>query len=205
MTLEKTKRIPAVVLSSLALGLVTCPLSFVLMGALRQYSRVFGAVMVPSFLLSAAFLLKTYVGKASDSTPSRIPLLLLEIPSWLVVVAFNFFVSRIGLVTPFEQAGALAVSLLITSAVWTPLVFYRRLQLERRFSRLSLGTGTAAALLIIVSLSLLAVAYLCTPARFIGNPRRGHVPVGANGRHTPICPLATRRRIGLAARELHPG
>jgi hypothetical protein len=182
MMSERLTRLPAAALAAFGLGLVACPLPFILRGALGQFSSMFSMVTLPPFVAAGAFLLSRHLAAGGAPTPSRHPALLalLEILSWIVVVAFVAVLSRISLLTPFERAGAVCLSLLLTAGLFLPIVLWRRTALERRIAHLpaAVVSGVASLLWLATAAVALALAYLSAPSSFIGRPRRHVQPVG---------------------------
>ena len=175
MSMSNISRLPSVLLSSVLLALVACPIWFVAFGALGQYSPMFSALMAPPFVCGAAYLLWRYLARDGEQRQS---MSWLELPSWIMVGAFAFFVSGIGLVTPFEHAGALAVAVLATAARWIPVRLLRRTRLERRVASLPTASAAVVAAMLILGMGVIAVVYLRAPAHFIGGPRGQPRPIG---------------------------
>jgi hypothetical protein len=192
------RRFPAALLTAFGLGLLTCPLSFIVMGALHQFSPMFSVVMLPLFIAAAAFLLGRYL--TTVATPARHPelLLLLETVSWLVVAAFNFFISGISLLTPFGRVGALCLSLLITSALFLPFVLLRPTRLEQRLARLPAAGTAAVALLVLVGVVSVAIVHLRMAAPFIGSPQGEPPPVGSKETPPSSSPGSVGRHLRRA-------
>ena len=119
-------RLTGVTLAAFVLGGLYCPLLFVAIGALSQFSRAFTLAMLPPFLLAAGFLLRRYLWTPAPPRLRSHLAIGIEATSWIVVATFLFFVTDINLMTPFERIGATGAALLVASALWLPVVLVRR-------------------------------------------------------------------------------
>jgi len=159
------KRVPAAALAACALSLAICPIGFIATGTLGMYPPAFGYLMVPPFVLGCGYLLVRYL--ARPGAPRRLPLLLLELPSWIAVLALLFFLSNYSLVTSFERAGGVCVAFLAALALCLPVALLRRTALEERLGRIPIGVAMAVVLLVIATTAVVAVVHLTTPDRFL--------------------------------------
>jgi hypothetical protein len=160
-------RFAVAALAACLLGLALCPVGFIAMGALSQFPPLFSAVMLPPFLLGCCFLLWRYLSRPAEPPTRRIALLLAEVPSWIAVAVFLFFVSGFTLLTTFERLGIVSTAFLAASVVCLPVVLLRRTALERRLADLPGALVLAVLLLLLAGASAATVAYLRTPPAFI--------------------------------------
>jgi ABC-type amino acid transport substrate-binding protein len=159
------KRVPAAALAACVLALAICPVGFIATGTLGMYPPTFGYVMVPPFVLGCGFLLGRYL--ARPGAPRRLPLLLLELPSWIAVLALLFFLSNYSLLTSFERVSGVCVAFLAALALCLPVALLRRTALEERLGGIPTGAALALVLVLIATTAVVAVVHLTTPDRFL--------------------------------------
>jgi hypothetical protein len=161
------QRLPFVALTACVLGLLVCPLVYVATGALSRFSPAFSFVMLPPFLLGAAFILTRYLAGPAERSGRRVSLLVVEGAGWIAVAAFLFFVSGVNLMRGFERLGAACTMFLAAAVVWLPVVALRRTALERRLTKLPRAPAITVLLLVVGLASAAAIMYLATPPAFI--------------------------------------
>jgi peptidoglycan/LPS O-acetylase OafA/YrhL len=158
--------LPATLLAACLTGFVTCPLLYIAIGALFQFSLAFSVIMLPPFLLGSGFLLWRFLAKPADTKP-RILIQILGGLSLLSVAAFLFFISGFTLLTTFERFGLFCTFFLLASACCLPLVIKRDMALKQRLAQLpgSLSSGALGVILLIAVPAMLG--FLLKKSAFI--------------------------------------
>ncbi len=187
---ESRSSLPAVGLAACLLGAVLCPLIFVvLLGGVEMLRRrggglppEFWSVTLPPLLISSGYLLYRFLRKPKEPTADGKRLIvkiasgLMAILSWLVIAAFVAIISKYPLNTPFEQAGISLTFFLLASLLSLPIVLMRKTALQQRLMQLPSGGATAALVLVVAISAVIAVVYLMSPARFIGDHKGSSTP-----------------------------
>lgn len=158
------------------LGLIVCPFAYIALGIRAEFSPTFYVVALLPFLLASGFLLWRYLSKPSERTMRRLPALVAEGISWVVVARFLVVVSAINLVRGAERVGVAAQWFLAATAISLPIALTRRTALQRRLASLPKGI-VVAALLSILGIAVGAlIADAVTPRRFLGDHALGDSP-----------------------------
>jgi hypothetical protein len=144
-----------------------CPIPFVVLGARGEPQLALYLRQLAPFLVGNVFLLWRYLSRPRRSDVRRIPLLVAEVVSWLVVARLLVLVSEVNLLVGFERFGASCTNLLLMTALSTPLVLWRRTALELRLSRLPRTAAIAILVLLLLTSTAAAIAHFLMPARFI--------------------------------------
>jgi hypothetical protein len=166
MKLPAKKNLIATALTACILGLVTCPLPFIAIGALSQLTRDFCFIALPPFLIGSGFLLWCYLARPAANS-GGIPLLVAEILSWDAIAIFLFFVSAIGLQDTAQRIGFASMCFLLTSLLCLPLVIWRETALEAWIRGLPRAMSAAALAVVIATASIAIATYFLIPSHFI--------------------------------------
>jgi hypothetical protein len=164
-------RLPSAGLATCLVGVLLCPLVFIAGGALSGFSAAFSLLLLPPSLLGCGFLLRRYLAKPGAPVAREALLWSLEAISWLLVVAFLYFLSGVNLLRGGERFGAVCTAFLAASSAALPFLLLRPTRLETRMARLPRGVSVVA-LLLILGVSILAMSlYLTSASAFIGELR----------------------------------
>jgi hypothetical protein len=165
MKLLAKKNLTATALTACILGLVTCPLPYVAIGALSEFAFTFSLILLLPFFIGSGFLLWRYLARPPISGGIR--LLVAEILSWGVVAAFLFFISGFSLMTTAERIGLASMFFLLTSLLCLPLVIWRETALEAWIGRLPKAMSAAALVIVLVATGIAIVAFFLMPPHLI--------------------------------------
>ena len=163
-----TVRIVSVGLAAAILGLVIAPLPFVYFGVGFDFSPDFIAITFPPLFVSIGFLLSRFLVKANAGVGSRCWCQLLAGLSWLVIGAFLYIASGIGLTVGFERVGFVCSVFLATWALCLPLVALRPSALEQSIAQLPKAVSLAMLIITLVGASIASIIDAVTPPRFPG-------------------------------------
>jgi hypothetical protein len=166
MKLSAKKNLVATALTACILGLVTCPLPYVVIGALLQASLAFSIVELPPFLIGSGFLLWRYLARPPLAA-GGIPLLVAEILSWDGLAVFLFDISGFSLMTTAERIGLASMFFLLTSLLCLPLVIWRETALEAWIERLPRAMSAAALVIVLVATGIAIAAFFLIPPHLI--------------------------------------
>jgi hypothetical protein len=157
---------PSTMLASCIVGLIISPFIYIGIGALFNFSAAFSLIMLPPLLLASGFLLWRFLNKPRGQGNSML-IFVLEVISWMAIIAFLVFISGYSLLTTFERVGLFCTFFLIATAICLPLMSMRNTSLEQRIKELPKGIVIAALVLVLASSGLLFVAYQMSTPRFI--------------------------------------
>lgn len=164
-------------LTACLLGLIACPLPFVVLGARGEFPASFYLVWLAPFVLAGGYLLaralarpaaQASAGSSADRAAHRRLHLVLEGLSAIIVIGFISVVSGINLSVGIERLGAVSGSFLVTSLLSLPVALARRTALEARLLSLPRIAARAILALLLAVAGIALIAYLSTPPRFPG-------------------------------------
>jgi hypothetical protein len=167
-----SKRVAVVPLVACILALVICPYLYIAIGTLFRFPPPITYLLLPFFLLGSAFLLWRYLSRPRDRLLRWRVLNAAEAASWVVLLAFLFFISDINLMPTNERVGFAGALFLASWAVCLPLAVIRKTDLERRLINLPNAVALAAAALILVLVGIDTISYVVTPQAGIGRSTR---------------------------------
>lgn len=161
------RSLPAAGLAACVLGLVLCPFVFVA-NIIRRPGAMeaeFWFVTLPPLLICCGYLLYRFLGKPKErasSSPRRLIVKiigwLMEILSWLVIVAFITVVSFYPLNTTFERILISVTFFLFASLLSLPVVLVRKTALQQRL--MQLPRGVVPSVLVLVISAVVVVFFL---------------------------------------------
>jgi len=169
-------------LAACVLGLATAPLPLLLLGGRSEWgSGPFGIAASALVLLATGALVFRYVIRRANAAGTGAGGRVVEVASWVVVIAFLIVGSGINLLVGIERAGVVADSFLLLSLLGLPVVILRRTAVEGRLTRLPRAGVRIGAVAVLVVAGLVALIDLATPARFPGGHKSRHAddPVGS--------------------------
>ena len=158
---------PAVVLSSLIMGLLFAPLGYIAIGALGGFSSAFSMLSLPLLLGSTLFLSSRLLPRVTAPEGSRWWLKALEFVSWSLVGLFLLIVSGFTLLTTWERIGLFCVLLSVASVLIAPFIFLRPSALVAKVAQWPAQVVLVCSVSLAGLLIVCAVTYLLTPSRFL--------------------------------------
>jgi len=161
MKLPAKRNLVATALTACVLGLVTSPLSFIVVGAPTS-----SLILLLPFFVSSGFLLWRYLAR-SPIAVGGIPLLVAEILSWNVIAVILFIVSAIGLQDTAQRIGSSSMSFLLTSLLCLPLVIWRETALEAWIRGLPRAVPVVTLVIVLAATGVAIVAFFLIPSHFI--------------------------------------
>ena len=164
---EPRKDVAVTALAACIVGLIVCPVAYIALGIRAEFSRQFYFTALPPFALACGFLLWRYLGKPGERTAPRLPVLLAEGVSWIVIARFLFLMSGIHLLRGAERMGVASKWFLVATAISLPVVLMRQTALQRRLAALPKAVVTAMLLLILGLAAGALITDAVTPRRFI--------------------------------------
>ena len=156
----------ATILSACILGLLTCPVGYILMGALLYISLMFSLIFLPPLLTGSGFLLWRFISKPKNESTSTL-LLVLEGVSWSVILFFLFIISVIRLAQEFERSGVACLFFLLALLLWLPVVVIRKTALKQRLLRLPPSISLCILFVILAFSAFLEIAWYFYEPGFI--------------------------------------
>jgi hypothetical protein len=167
MKLPAKRNLVATALTACVLGLVTSPLSFIVVGASRsEFSPTSSFILLLPFFVSSGFLLWRYLAR-SPITVGGIPLLVAEILSWNTIAVTLFTVSGIGLQDTAQRIGSSSMSFLLISLLCLPLVIWRETALEAWIRRLPRAMSVGALVIVLAAATIAIAADFLIPSHLI--------------------------------------
>jgi hypothetical protein len=159
-----SSKLPSLGLSACVLGFVLCPLAYIAIGALMGFAPAFSFLTLPPLCASISYLLYRFLSKLGRGSSSKL-LVMVEIVSWILIIAFLIVVSDFTLLTRFERIGLFCTLFLLTTLVSLPIALMRQTVLGERLRQLP-NTVTILLLLIVllVTVVIMTVYLLRAPA-----------------------------------------
>jgi hypothetical protein len=160
-------RLPGLVLSACVLGLVTCPLVYVALGAPMELVYVNDRVIMLALCgFGCAFLFWRYLTTPTDRKTSRW-LVFVEILAWMALAYFVATVSRFRLSSDRERAGMICLFFTGAAALWLPLVIFRRTALVQRLANIPASVLLATLLVLLAGSGAMIYQLFALPPDFI--------------------------------------
>lgn len=159
-------RMPAIAMTACVLGLATCPLLYIPLGAPAELEAESRTVTVTIAILSSAFLLWRFLSKPSDRPSARWPWTV-EALCWVALTYFAVVVSQFRLLSEIQRICGTSLLFLAAAVLWAPVVALRRTALEQRISRLPSGVSLSASVALLATSAVLSYLLFASPDRFL--------------------------------------
>jgi hypothetical protein len=149
------------------LGLSTCPLVFIALGAPLQLVAVEGRVlMIAMATFGSGFLLWRFLAKPSERRDRRW-LLAVEALCWTALAYFVYIVSQFNLMTESERVGATCIFFLGMSLLWLPIPILRATALGQRIARLPPAASLGALIVLLTAAGIGVYVRIAMPSPFL--------------------------------------
>ena len=102
---QASRRLPVTALAACVLGIVVCPVPYVVLAARAELSPTALATAALPFMLGATILLKRFLTKPTTGLTRGLAMRLIELASWIAVVSFLLFISQIHLLRGLQRWG----------------------------------------------------------------------------------------------------
>ncbi len=148
------------------LGLLFCPLAYVVIGALSGFSFILSAILIPPLLISTGYLTYSYIFSETKEKTSWIKNSIEGI-CWVIIIFFIYVISNFTLFTLLERVGFFALLYFITNAIFIIFTLFYKTNLEDRLGKIPESISLMLSALIILTVVSLGATYLLTNSSFI--------------------------------------
>jgi hypothetical protein len=158
-------RVPAITLSACVLGLATCPLLYIPLGALGELNVQDRIALITMAVLSSGFLLWRFLSKPGAG--KGVPWLwVLEACCWVALTYFVVVVSQFRLLSDMQRVCGTSLLFLAAAVLWAPLAALRRTALEQRISRLPGAVSMTTSVALLATSAVLSYLLFALPDNF---------------------------------------